>query len=98
MSARESIYNILDSLPDDRMPYILNIMKEYAGENKDPFYSDYNMSFLRQSIREANEGRLTHHELIEVWLMYKLWSDNAWEDYIYWQKQDKKLSGVLTNY
>ena len=22
--------------------------------------------------------------------MYKLWSDNAWEDYIYWQKQDKK--------
>ena len=22
--------------------------------------------------------------------MYKLWSDKAWEDYIYWQTQDKK--------
>ena len=22
--------------------------------------------------------------------MNKLWQDEAWEDYIYWQKQDKK--------
>jgi toxin YoeB len=22
--------------------------------------------------------------------MKKLWSDEAWEDYIYWQSQDKK--------
>lgn len=22
--------------------------------------------------------------------MYKVWSDEAWEDYIYWQAQDKK--------
>ena len=22
--------------------------------------------------------------------MIKLWSDNAWEDYLYWQTQDKK--------
>lgn len=22
--------------------------------------------------------------------MLKLWSDNAWEDYLYWQTQDKK--------
>lgn len=22
--------------------------------------------------------------------MRKLWSDSAWEDYLYWQKQDKK--------
>ena len=66
MSIRESVYNILDSLPDDKMPDILDIMRKYAGENKDPFYSDSNMSVLRQSIREANEGKLTHHELIEV--------------------------------
>ena len=30
--------------------------------------------------------------------MYKLWSDKAWEDYIYWQVQDKKLSNESTNY
>jgi len=23
--------------------------------------------------------------------MLKLWSDNAWEDYLYWQTQDKKI-------
>jgi toxin YoeB len=23
-------------------------------------------------------------------MMNKLWQDEAWEDYIYWQKQDKK--------
>jgi len=22
--------------------------------------------------------------------MHKLWSDEAWEDYLYWQMQDKK--------
>ncbi|MBQ3646830.1 MAG: hypothetical protein IJP69_03190 [Synergistaceae bacterium] len=61
MSARESVYNILDSLPDDKMPDILNVIIKYA-ENSDPFYSDSNMSVLRQSIREANEGKLTHHD------------------------------------
>ena len=66
MSARESLYNILDSLPDDKMPDILNVIRQYVGEVKDPFYSDSNMSVLRQSIREAKEGRLTAHELIEA--------------------------------
>ncbi|MBQ6434484.1 MAG: hypothetical protein IJM82_10585 [Synergistaceae bacterium] len=61
MSARESVYNILDSLPDDKMPDILNVIIKYA-ENSDPFYSDSNMSVLRQSIREANEGKLTHQD------------------------------------
>ena len=32
----------------------------------DPFYSEKNMSVLRESIRDANAGRLTEHELIEV--------------------------------
>ena len=32
----------------------------------DPFYSENNLSVLRQSIKDADEGRLTEHELIEV--------------------------------
>jgi DNA-damage-inducible protein J len=32
----------------------------------DPFYSKENLRVLRQSIKEANEGKLTAHELIEV--------------------------------
>ena len=32
----------------------------------DPFYSEANLRVLRQSIKDANEGKLTEHELIEV--------------------------------
>ena len=31
----------------------------------DPFYSAENIKILRQSIKEADEGKLTAHELIE---------------------------------
>ena len=33
--------------------------------NTDPFYSASNMKILRQSIKDADEGKLTEHELIE---------------------------------
>ena len=32
----------------------------------DPFFSDKNMKVLRQSIRDADAGKLTEHELVEV--------------------------------
>lgn len=32
----------------------------------DPFYSEANMKMLLESIREANEGKLAAHELIEA--------------------------------
>ena len=32
----------------------------------DPFYSENNLRVLRESIKEANEGKVTEHELIEV--------------------------------
>jgi len=31
----------------------------------DPFYSERNMKILRESIRDADMGKLTEHELIE---------------------------------
>ena len=31
-----------------------------------PFYSETNMKVLRESIRDADAGKLTEHELIEV--------------------------------
>jgi len=34
--------------------------------NTDPFYSATNLSVLKQSIAEADAGKLTEHELIEV--------------------------------
>ena len=32
----------------------------------DPFYSESNMRVLRQSIKDADDGKLTEHELIEA--------------------------------
>jgi len=32
----------------------------------DPFYSEANMTRLRRAIADANAGRLTEHELVEV--------------------------------
>ena len=29
--------------------------------------------------------------------MIKLWHDDAWEDYLYWQKQDKKILKRINN-
>ena len=41
------------------IPFDINI-------NTDPFYSASNMKVLRQSIADADAGKLTEHELIEV--------------------------------
>jgi len=41
------------------IPFDINI-------NADPFYSAGNMKVLRQSIADADAGKLTEHELIEV--------------------------------
>ena len=35
------------------------------GNEGDPFFCLSNLAVLRQSIRDADEGRLTLHELIE---------------------------------
>ena len=32
----------------------------------DPFYSESNLRMLRQSIKNADEGKMTEHELIEA--------------------------------
>jgi DNA-damage-inducible protein J len=39
---------------------------EISATDSDPFYSESNMKVLLQSIKEADEGKLTAHELIEV--------------------------------
>ena len=45
---------------DRRIPF------EVAAE-PDPFYSEENLAQLRKAIADANAGRLTEHELIEVY-------------------------------
>ena len=40
-------------------------MPFHLSTKVDPFYSASNMEVLRQSIKDADEGKLTSHELIE---------------------------------
>ena len=40
-------------------------LETLPNEKADPFYSPSNLAVLRQSIRDADEGRLTRHELID---------------------------------
>ena len=58
----------------------------------DPFYSDANMNYLKNIIVDIESGKsqLKEHELIEDQWMKLLWDDSAWDDYLYWQTQDKK--------
>ena len=59
--------NLNPDIPEDlrsNKVYILNI-KSNDEPNIDPFYSEKNMNVLRESIRDADAGKLTEHELIE---------------------------------
>jgi len=49
---------VRQTIRQGRIPFDITI-------HTDPFYSESNMQVLRQSIKEANEGKLTEHELIE---------------------------------
>ena len=56
---------------------------ELSAAPLDPFYSESNMAHLRRGIAAFQAGEFKEHDLIEV-------ADDAWEDYLYWQTQDKK--------
>ena len=58
MSAAINIY-LKTVVRENRIPFELSV---------DPFYSDENMSRLRESIRQVRDGekKLTEHEIIEV--------------------------------
>lgn len=49
---------IKQSLREGGIPFALTT-------KTDPFYSESNMRALRESIQDANNGKLTEHELIE---------------------------------
>lgn len=53
----------------------------------DPFYNPENISRLKKSIAHMEETGGTIHGFRS---MIKAWTDEAWEDFEYWSKQDKK--------
>ena len=62
-ATRQNLYRLIENLSDDSIP----VLFDWASRlNVDPFYSPSNIAVLRQSIREANDGKLTPHELIDA--------------------------------
>ena len=59
----------------------------------DPFYSESNMKHLQRSIQQINEGKVvikTMDELEEMANGNLAFSESGWDDYLYWQTEDKK--------
>ena len=61
----------------------------------DPFYSRENMERLEKSVQQLKDGNGVPAD--RGGLMQKIWSDEAWEDYLYWQTQDKKILKRINN-
>ena len=60
---RQNLYHLIEALPDDKIPVLFDWVSRLAP---DPFYSPSNMAALRQSIQDADAGKLTAHELIDA--------------------------------
>ena len=72
---REQAVEMIYDMPEDKIVYVVNLLNglkglfysnEYAVKEKDPFYSKKNQKRLARSIADAEAGRVTVHELIEV--------------------------------
>src|SRR3982751_1926450 len=56
-----------------------------------------NAARLLRSIKDADEGKLTKREIIEransclSGNMIGVWTEDSWDDYLQWQKQDQKI-------
>lgn len=82
------------------MSTAINIfLKKVARENRipfelsaDPFYSQENMDELERRVANVRAGKSTlkRARAYRGAMMRKLWHDEAWEEYLYWQSQDKK--------
>ena len=76
-ATRQNLYHLIERLPDEKIPILFDWVSRLGGgggqstllsfnPEPDPFYSASNMAVLQQSIRDADEGRLTAHELIDA--------------------------------
>jgi len=65
MNTIDTIYDILRKKPEIQLQHVLRFVEQMDDYEEDPFYSESNMKILKQSIKEADEGKLTKHDLIE---------------------------------
>ena len=73
----------------DEKNVVIISLEKYNQLEKAARNAEY-LAMIDRGITQLESGHGQEHELIEVDEWKKLWSDRAWDDYLYWQTQDKK--------
>jgi len=57
--------NLIDEVPEENLGKVIDFLKNFI-KTEDPFWSEENQKYLRESIRELDEGKGQEHDLIEA--------------------------------
>lgn len=62
---RMEAINLIDEVPEENLGKVIDFLKNFI-KTEDPFWSEENQKYLRESIRELDEGKGQEHDLIEA--------------------------------
>ena len=66
---RLEVNNLIAEIPEENLEKVLNYLKNFL-KSEDNFYSEKNQKYLRESIREFEEGKVVS------------FSDEEWEKFV----------------
>lgn len=62
---RMEAINLIDEVPEENLGKVIDFLKNFI-KTEDPFWSEENQKYLRESIRELDECKGQEHDLIEA--------------------------------
>ena len=66
---RAEAISLIDEVPTDKLDKLIDLLKNFLRD-EDPFWSEENQKYLRESIREMKEGKVV------------TFTDEEWEKFI----------------
>lgn len=66
---RAEAISLIDEVPTDKLGKLIDLLKNFLRD-EDPFWSEENQKYLRESIREMKEGKVV------------TFTDEEWEKFI----------------
>ena len=99
---RENMKSYMDKVTDDYETMIVTrkdnknvvmISEETYNnmlENMHVMGNKSNYDWLMESKEQLEKGKCAMHNLLEDSVMNKVFTDNGWKDYVYWQTEDRK--------
>lgn len=66
---RAEAISLIDEVPTDKLDKLIDLLKNFIRD-EDPFWSEENQKYLRESIREMKEGKVV------------TFTDEEWEKFI----------------